>query len=95
MENQPPTPQAPAAPAAPLSQEEIEERIAEVIDADIRPGLRMDGGDCEFIGFDEGVVRLKLQGACSSCSSSTMTLQFGIEKRLKEQFPQVQAVVSV
>lgn len=78
-----------------MDDEELEERIAEVIDAEIRPGLRMDGGDCEFIGYDEGVVRLRLQGACSSCASSQITLQMGIERRLKEQFPQVEQVVSV
>ena len=82
-------------PNAELEDDELEDAIAEVIEAEIRPGLRMDGGDCEFIGFDEGVVRLRLQGACTSCPSSQMTLTFGVEKRLKEHFPQVEAVVSV
>ncbi|MEW6776426.1 MAG: NifU family protein, partial [Bdellovibrionota bacterium] len=71
-----------------MSDAELEERIGEVIDAEIRPGLQMDGGDCEFIGYDEGVVRLRLQGACTTCASSVVTLQMGVERRLKEQFPQ-------
>lgn len=78
-----------------MDDEELEDAIADVIEAEIRPGLRMDGGDCEFIGYDEGVVRLRLQGACVSCPSSQMTLTFGVEKRLKEHFPQIEAVVSV
>jgi Fe-S cluster biogenesis protein NfuA len=55
----------------------------------------MDGGDCSFEGFEDGVVTLALQGACSSCPSATLTLKMGIEGRLKEEIPEVTEVVQV
>jgi len=79
--------------AADLS--DLERRIQDVLDNEIRPAIAMDGGDIEFIGFVDGVVTLHLQGACSSCPSSTMTLKFGIENRLKEEFPEVTEVVQL
>jgi len=63
----------------------------------VRPGLQMDGGDVEFVSFDEtdGVVTVRLKGACGNCPSATMTLQYGIENRLKEEVPGVTKVVNV
>ena len=68
---------------------EIAEKIKVVIDTEIRPAVAMDGGDILFKSFKEGIVTLQLQGACSSCPASTMTLKMGIENRLKEEFPEV------
>ena len=61
----------------------------------IRPSLQADGGDVEFVGVNDGVVSVKLQGACGSCPMSTMTLKMGIERALREQIPEVKEVVAV
>jgi len=62
--------------------------------ARIRPALQADGGDVELVDVKEGVVRLKLKGACSGCPMAAMTLQQGIERVLKEQVPEVKEVVA-
>lgn len=74
---------------------EIENKIREILDKEIRPAVAMDGGDITFDHFDNGIVYLELQGACSGCPSSTMTLKMGIETRLREQIPEVREVVSI
>jgi len=74
---------------------ELENKIRAVIDAEIRPAVAMDGGDITFEKFEDGVVYLELQGSCSGCPSSSMTLKMGIETRLKRDFPEVKEVVSV
>jgi Fe-S cluster biogenesis protein NfuA len=74
---------------------EIERKIREILDNEIRPAVAMDGGDITFEKFENGVVYLFMQGSCSGCPSSTMTLKMGIENRLKEAIPEVQEVVSV
>jgi Fe-S cluster biogenesis protein NfuA len=62
----------------------------------VRPALQADGGDVELIDVDEdGVVKLKLQGACAGCPMSQMTLKMGIEKVLKQNVPEVDHVESV
>ncbi len=73
-----------------------EARIEEVLDA-IRPALWADGGDLEYLGFDEkdGVVALRLLGACEACPISLMTLKDGIERRLKSSVPGVTEVQAV
>jgi len=73
-----------------------EQRILEVLDQ-IRPALHADGGDVEFLGFDEreGVVQLRLMGACESCPISMVTLKEGIERRLRQSLPQVTEVVAL
>ena len=74
----------------------VETRIEEVLEA-IRPALQADGGDLEFLGFDEvdGVVELRLLGACEACPISMMTLKEGIERRLKSRVPGVNQVQAV
>ncbi len=67
----------------------------EVALAQIRPALQADGGDVELVDVNEGVVRLKLKGACSGCPMSTMTLKHGIERVLKQQLPEVKEVIVV
>ena len=62
----------------------------------IRPSLQADGGDVELVDVtDDGIVKVKLTGACGSCPMSQMTLKMGIEKTLKEEMPEIKEVVSV
>ncbi len=74
---------------------DIERRIKEILDTEIRPAVAMDGGDITFYGYDKGVVTLHLQGSCSSCPSSVLTLKMGVENRLKSLIPEVREVVQV
>ncbi len=74
---------------------DVEKKIIEILDNEIRPAVARDGGDIVFYGFDNGVVKLHLQGACSSCPSSVMTLKMGIENRLKMIIPEVKEVLQV
>ena len=61
---------------------------------EIRPSLLADGGDVELLDVNDGVVTLKLTGACSGCPMAAMTLKFGIEQALKQQVPEVKEVVA-
>ncbi|MFP4005136.1 MAG: NifU family protein [Candidatus Hadarchaeia archaeon] len=71
------------------------EKVKEVIEQ-IRPQLQADGGDVEFVNAtDDGVVKVRLVGACAGCPMSTMTLAMGIEKTLKEKIPEVEKVEAV
>ena len=78
---------------SPISETEMQ--IRRVIDEEIRPAVARDGGDIIFDSYEDGIVRLRLQGACSSCPSSIMTLKMGIENRLKQVIPEIREVVSV
>ena len=70
-------------------------KIQEVLDK-VRPALQADGGDCELINVrEDGVVEVRLQGACGNCPMATLTLKAGIERVLKEEIPEVVEVVSV
>jgi Fe-S cluster biogenesis protein NfuA len=79
-----------------VSKEDLTVRIQEALD-EVRPALQFDGGDAELVDFSEdtGVVQLRMHGACSGCGMSTLTLQAGIERILKERVPEVKAVVNV
>lgn len=73
----------------------MKEKVEAVLD-EIRVGLRQDGGDCELVEVtDDGVVKVRLTGACAGCPMSQMTLKMGIEATLKEKIPEVQAVEAV
>lgn len=74
----------------------IVDQIEDTLDV-IRPALREDGGDVELVGFDdeEGVVHLRLVGACSECPISTITVKQGIERRIKSLIPEVREVQAV
>ena len=61
----------------------------------IRPMLQADGGDVEFVEVENGVVKVRLQGACAGCPMSQMTVKNGIEKLLKEEIPEVEAVEAI
>jgi Fe-S cluster biogenesis protein NfuA len=69
-------------------------QIEDTLDV-IRPALREDGGDVELLGFDDGVVQLRLVGACSACPISTLTVKQGIERRIKSMHPEVREVQAV
>ena len=73
----------------------MKEQVLEVLQL-IRPALQADGGDVELVDVsDEGVVSVRLKGACGSCPMSTMTLKMGIERTLKEKIPGVKEVIQV
>ncbi|MFA6322305.1 MAG: NifU family protein [Candidatus Buchananbacteria bacterium] len=74
----------------------MEEEIKKVL-ADVRPSLQADGGDVEYVGFDEktGIVKVKLQGACSHCPMSTLTLKEGIGRVLKSKIVGVTDIEAV
>lgn len=71
----------------------MREKVEEVL-KQIRPALLADGGDVELLDVSEGVVTLKLTGACGGCPRATVTLRLGIERVLKEQVPEVKEVVA-
>jgi Fe-S cluster biogenesis protein NfuA len=72
----------------------MKDQVQEVLNI-IRPNLQADGGDVELVDVKDGIVSVKLQGACAGCPMSTMTLKRGIERFLKEKLPSVKEVVSV
>jgi Fe-S cluster biogenesis protein NfuA len=74
---------------------EIVAQIRELIETRVRPAVAQDGGDIVYRGFKAGTVYLALQGACSGCPSSTMTLKNGIESLLKHYVPEVEAVEAI
>ena len=73
-------------------KEDIVKQIKELLDTRVRPAVAMDGGDIIYNDFEDGIVYLKMQGACSGCPSSTATLKMGIENMLKHYIPEVQEV---
>lgn len=73
----------------------IVKQIKQILNAEIRPAVAMDGGDISFHKYENNIVYLSMHGACSGCPSSTMTLKMGIETRLKELIPEIQEVVSL
>ena len=72
----------------------MREKVEKAID-EIRPFLQADGGNIELIDVQEGIVKVKLVGACGSCPMSQLTLKRGVEARLKERIPEVKEVVAV
>jgi len=74
---------------------ELTIKNVETVLDELRPYLMADGGNVELVGLDGPIVKLKLQGACNSCPSSTVTLKMGIERRLKEMIPEIYEVQQV
>ena len=74
---------------------EIEKRIIEILDKKIRPAVARDGGDIKFKEFKKGVVKVQLQGSCSGCPSSTLTLKQGVQNLLCHYIPEVKEVVAL
>ena len=74
---------------------DIEKKIIKLLDQKIRPAVEKDGGDIKFISFENGVVKVQLQGSCSGCPSSTMTLKQGVQNLLCHYLPEVKEVEAV
>ena len=77
------------------NRSEIEQNIIKILDQKIRPAVAKDGGDIKFKEFKDGVVKVQLQGSCSGCPSSTMTLKQGVQNLLKHYIKEVKEVVSL
>ena len=77
------------------SFDEIEKRIIQLLEEKIRPAIARDGGDIKFKEFKDGVVKVQLQGSCSGCPSSTMTLKQGVQNLLCHYLPEVKEVVAI
>ena len=75
--------------------DEIEKRIVKILDEKIRPAVARDGGDIKFKEFKDGIVKVQLQGSCSGCPSSTMTLKQGVQNLLCHYLPEVKEVVAI
>jgi len=93
--------EAPSAPSATAEVATAEDpraltipNVERVLD-ELRPYLMADGGNVEIVEIDGPVVKVRLQGACGSCPSSTMTLKMGIERKLREAIPEVSEVIQV
>ena len=71
----------------------MRERVEEVLNQ-IRPALMRDGGNVDLVDVNDGVVKVKLTGACAGCPMSTMTLKMGIERTLKKEIPEIKEVVA-
>ncbi len=74
---------------------EIEKKIVKILDQKIRPAVAGDGGDIKFIEFKDGIVKVQLQGSCSGCPSSTMTLKQGVQNLLCHYLTEVKEVVAI
>jgi Fe-S cluster biogenesis protein NfuA len=75
--------------------DEIEKQIIKILDTKIKPAVARDGGDIKFKEFKNGVVTVQLQGSCSGCPSSTMTLKQGVQNLLCHYIPEVKEVIAV
>ena len=74
---------------------DLEQKIVKILDEKIRPAVARDGGDIKFKEFKDGVVKVQLQGSCSGCPSSTMTLKQGVQNLLWHYLPEVKEVVAI
>ena len=72
----------------------MKEKVQEALNK-VRPYLQMDGGDVELIDVVDGIVKVRLKGACSGCPGAAMTLKMGVERILKEQIPEIKGVQAV
>jgi Fe-S cluster biogenesis protein NfuA len=73
----------------------MKEKIEELIAKEIRPALASHGGDCEVIDVKDNKVYLKLSGGCRGCPGARMTIKYGVERIIRENFPEVQEVIDV
>lgn len=77
-----------------VEEKDIRTKVTESIES-IRPALQLDGGDVELVDVVDGVVKVKLQGACHGCPMAAMTLQMGIERKVKQDVPEIKSVEAV
>ncbi|XP_038963291.1 NFU1 iron-sulfur cluster scaffold homolog, mitochondrial isoform X4 [Rattus norvegicus] len=89
------TEETPPGEAGSEEDDEVVAMIKELLDTRIRPTVQEDGGDVIYRGFEDGIVRLKLQGSCTSCPSSIITLKSGIQNMLQFYIPEVEGVEQV
>ena len=75
--------------------DELEQKIVKILDEKIRPAVARDGGDIKFKEFKDGIVKVQLQGSCSGCPSSTLTLKQGVQNLLCHYLPEVKEVVAI
>jgi len=75
-------------------KEKIKDRVEEALE-ELRPQLQADGGDIELVQVKNGIVKVKLKGACAGCPMSTMTLQWGVEQFIKKKIPEIARVEAV
>jgi Fe-S cluster biogenesis protein NfuA len=73
----------------------MKEKVEEVINTKIKPLLQADGGDIELVEVNDGVVKVRLRGACACCPGAAFTLQMGVERLLKQALPEIQRVIAV
>ncbi len=78
-----------------VNLKEIEKKIVKILDQKIRPAVARDGGDIKFKDFNDGIVRVQLQGSCSGCPSSKMTLKQGVQNLLCHYIPEVKEVIAI
>ena len=78
-----------------LDLDKIEQKIVKILDQKIRPAVARDGGDIKFKEYKDGVVKVQLQGSCSGCPSSTMTLKQGVQNLLCHYIPEVKEVIAI
>ena len=78
-----------------INLSEIEEKITKILEEKIRPAVAKDGGDIKFKEFKNGIVKVQLQGSCSGCPSSTMTLKQGVQNLLCHYIPEVKEVIAI
>lgn len=83
------------APKAYEPKSETERQILDLIDEYVRPAVADDGGEVHYLGFEDGIVRLSLRGACGTCPSALTTLRMGVERLLKEHVPEVLGVENI
>lgn len=77
-----------------MADDTLFQRVDKALDQ-IRPAIRMDGGDVELIDVEEGIARVRMMGACGGCPMSTMTLKMGIERAIRQQIPEIKSVEAV
>lgn len=82
-------------PVVSADDDDTTRKIKELLESHVRPAVAMDGGDIIYEDFQEGILRLRLQGSCSGCPSSTMTLKSGIENLMTRMVPEVKSVEAV
>ncbi len=72
----------------------VEKEVREVLE-EVRPHLQADGGDIDFVGIEDGVVKVRLKGSCAGCPMSQMTIKWGVENYLKKKIPGIKAVEAI
>lgn len=77
-----------------MAEETLYQRVDRALDQ-IRPAIRMDGGEVELVDVEDGVAKVRMMGACGGCPMSTMTLKMGIERAIRMQVPEVKTVEAV